>query len=65
MTEYSSASYHIAYAHFKLWEFSEALHAFTSFVKSTSRNDIRLHDAYVVWETPTTSQKIPTGYCRL
>lgn len=47
MTEYPSASYHIAYAHFKLWEFSEALNAFSTFVKSTSSNDIRLHDAYV------------------
>tara|TARA_B100001093_G_scaffold359073_1_gene343674 strand:- start:1296 stop:3761 length:2466 start_codon:yes stop_codon:yes gene_type:complete len=46
LPEFESASYHIAYANFKLWRFSDALFAFESFCGSTDSNDLKLHDAY-------------------
>ena len=46
MPEFESASYHIAYAHFKLWEFEKSLKAFETFVGNVSDSDMRLHDAY-------------------
>ena len=47
MPEFKSASYHIAYANFKLWKFARSLTAFETFVGNTKENDMRLHDAYV------------------
>ena len=46
LPEFESASYHIAYANFKLWHFSEALFAFESFAGSADPNDVKLHDTY-------------------
>ncbi|MDG1850270.1 MAG: tetratricopeptide repeat protein [Flavobacteriales bacterium] len=47
LPEYQSASYHIAYAYFKLWKFTESLKGFEVFVGNTGENDMRLHDTYV------------------
>ncbi len=46
LPEFESASYHIAYANFKLWRFPEALFAFESFAGSTNSDDVKLHDTY-------------------
>lgn len=46
MPEFQSASYHIAYANFKLWEFSKAVNSFEIFVGNVKDSDTRLHDAY-------------------
>ena len=46
MSEFESASYHIAYAQFKLWHFGKSLKSFESFAGNTSSTDMRLHDAY-------------------
>ena len=46
MPEFESASYHIAYAQFKLWEFAKSLNAFEAFAGNVSDSDMRLHDAY-------------------
>ena len=46
MPEFESASYHKAYAYFKLWEFSKSLKAFEAFAGNVSDSDMRLHDAY-------------------
>jgi len=46
MSEFESASYHIAYANFKLWNFDESIRAFETFTANVASNDTRLHDAY-------------------
>ncbi len=46
MPEFESASYHIAYANFKLWNFSKAITAFETFSANVVSTDTRLHDAY-------------------
>ena len=46
MPEFTSASYHIAYANFKLWRFSNSLSAFETFTANVTTVDNRLHDAY-------------------
>ena len=46
MPEFEAASYHIAYAHFKLWEFGKSFKAFETFIGTVSDSDMRLHDAY-------------------
>ena len=46
MPEFTSASYHIAYANFKLWDFSKSLKAFETFAANVASTDTRLHDAY-------------------
>ena len=47
MPEFQSASYHIAYANFKLWNFAKSLKAFEVFAGNAKENDLRIHDAYV------------------
>ena len=47
LPEYQSASYHIAYAYFKLWKFAESSKGFEVFVGNANKNDMRLHDTYV------------------
>jgi len=47
LPEFQSASYHIAYANFKLWNFGPSVKAFESFAGNAKKNDMRLHDAYV------------------
>lgn len=44
--EYILASYHMAYANFKLFKFSNSIKYFKSFTKNASSSDIRLHDAF-------------------
>ena len=46
MPQFKSASYHIAYANFKLWDFGNALNAFETFTANVAPTDTRLHDAY-------------------
>ena len=46
MAEFTAASYHIAYAYFKLWDFSKSLSAFETFAANVANTDTRLHDAY-------------------
>lgn len=46
MDEFVSASYHIAYANYKLWDFSAAISSFETFVGNADQNDIRKHDTY-------------------
>lgn len=47
MPEFVSASYHIAYAYFKIWDFPQAIQAFETFVGNVEKEDVRLHDAYI------------------
>lgn len=46
MVEFEAASYHIAYAHFKQWDFGASITAFETFVGNAPDTDHRLHDAY-------------------
>ena len=46
MPEFTSASYHIAYANFKLWHFEKAIKSFETFTANVASTDTRLHDAY-------------------
>ena len=46
MPEFKSASYHIAYANFKLWNFNKSLKAFETFTANVASKDTRLHDAF-------------------
>ena len=46
MPEFVAASYHIAYAHFKQWDFAASLKAFETYAGNASDTDVRLHDAY-------------------
>lgn len=47
LPEFKSASYHIAYANFKLWNFGPSVKAFEAFAGIANKNDMRLHDTYV------------------
>ena len=46
MPEFEAASYHVAYAHFKQWDFAASLKAFETYAGNASDTDVRLHDAY-------------------